>query len=37
VREEAWLALDQRLEEAGVGLEVRERTFADRHRLMERA
>jgi hypothetical protein len=37
VREEAWLALDQRLDEAGVDLEVRERAFADRHRLMERA
>jgi hypothetical protein len=37
VREEAWLALEQRLDEEGVDLEVRERAFADRHRLMERA
>lgn len=37
VRQEAWLALDEHLHEAGVGLEVRERAFADRHRLMERA
>jgi hypothetical protein len=37
VRQEAWLALDEQLEEAGVGLDVRERAFADRHRLMERA
>jgi hypothetical protein len=37
VRQEAWLALDEHLNEAGVGLEVRERAFADRHRLMERA
>jgi hypothetical protein len=37
VRQEAWLALDEHLHDAGVGLEVRERAFADRHRLMERA
>jgi hypothetical protein len=37
VRQEAWLALDEQLDEAGVGLDVRERAFADRHRLMERA
>lgn len=37
VRQEAWLALDEHLHEAGVGLDVRERAFADRHRLMERA
>jgi hypothetical protein len=37
VREEAWLVLDQHLDDAGVDLEVRERAFADRHRLMERA
>jgi hypothetical protein len=37
VRQEAWLALDEHLQEAGVGLEIRERAFADRHRLMERA
>ena len=37
VRQEAWLALDEQLHEAGVDLQVRERAFADRHRLMERA
>lgn len=37
VREEAWLALDHHLDQAGVDLEIRERAFADRHRLMERA
>jgi hypothetical protein len=37
VRAEAWLQLDELLEEAGIPLEVRERAFADRHRLMERA
>jgi hypothetical protein len=37
VRQEAFLALDELLHEAGVGLDVRERAFADRHRLMERA
>jgi hypothetical protein len=37
VRQEAWLALDEHLHDAGVALEVRERAFADRHRLMERA
>jgi hypothetical protein len=37
VRQEAWLALDEHLHEAGVAVEVRERAFADRHRLMERA
>ncbi len=37
VRQEAWLALDEHLQDAGVELEVRERAFADRHRLMERA
>jgi hypothetical protein len=37
VRQEARLALDEHLHEAGVDLEVRERAFADRHRLMERA
>lgn len=37
VRAEAWLQLDELLDEAGISLEVRERAFADRHRLMERA
>ena len=37
VRQEAWLTLDEHLHEAGVSSEVRERAFADRHRLMERA
>jgi hypothetical protein len=37
VRQEAWLVLDEHLQDAGVELEVRERAFADRHRLMERA
>jgi hypothetical protein len=37
VRAEAWLALDEALEAAGVASEVRERAFDDRHRLMERA
>ncbi len=37
LRAEAWLQLDDLLAEAGVGAEVRERAFADRHRLMERA
>jgi hypothetical protein len=37
VRTEARMALDEHLERVGVGLEQRERCFADRHRLMERA
>jgi hypothetical protein len=37
VRQEAALALDELLAEAGVDVETRERAFADRHRLMERA
>jgi hypothetical protein len=37
LRQEAWLALDACLDEAGVPPEVRERAFADRHRLMERS
>ena len=36
LREELWLRLDDRLEVAGVPPEVRERAFADRHRMMER-
>ncbi len=37
LRDEAWLQLDELLAHAGVPLEVRERAFADRHLLMERA
>ncbi|MDP9403508.1 MAG: DNA double-strand break repair nuclease NurA [Actinomycetota bacterium] len=37
VRQEAALRLDELLAQAGVAPEVRERAFADRHRLMERA
>ncbi len=37
VRTEARMALDEHLERVGVGLAQRERCFADRHRLMERA
>lgn len=36
-KEELRLSLDAHLERAGVGLVQRERCFADRHRLMERA
>jgi len=36
-REEAWSELDSALAAAGVAPEVRERAFADRHGLMERA
>ena len=37
VRAEAWLALDEALDRAGVASEARQRAFDDRHRLMERA
>jgi hypothetical protein len=37
LRDEAWLQLDELLAHAGVPAEVRERAFADRHSLMERA
>lgn len=37
LRQEARSALDDELERAGVSIEVRERCFADRHRLMERS
>ncbi len=37
VREEAWLEVDELLARAGVPSDVRERAFADRHALMERA
>ncbi len=37
LRDEARLALDEALERSGVPYAVRERAFADRHRLMERA
>jgi len=37
LRDDIWLELDEHLDAAGVAFEVRERAFADRHRLMERA
>ena len=37
LREEAWAELDGALAAAGVAEEVRERAFADRHSMMERA
>jgi hypothetical protein len=37
VRDEVWAQLDDGLDRAGVPLDVRERAFTDRHRLMERA
>ena len=37
LRAETWLRLDDLLQEAGVDADVRERAFADRHSLMERA
>lgn len=37
VRDDVWAQLEDRLDDAGVPLDVRERAFADRHRLMERA
>jgi len=37
LRDDVWLELDEHLDAAGVAFEVRERAFADRHRLMERA
>lgn len=37
LRSEAWLQLDELLARAGLPAEVRERAFADRHRLMERS
>ena len=37
LRAEAWLQLDELLARAGLAPAVRERAFADRHRLMERA
>ncbi|HUQ63596.1 MAG TPA: DNA double-strand break repair nuclease NurA [Acidimicrobiales bacterium] len=36
IRHDLWLQVDEHLEGAGVGPEVRERAFADRHGLMER-
>jgi hypothetical protein len=36
VRDEVWSRIDSELDRAGVPMEVRERAFADRHRLMER-
>jgi hypothetical protein len=37
VRDEMWTQIAEELDRAGVPLDVRERAFADRHRLMERA
>jgi hypothetical protein len=37
VRDEVWDQIQRGLDEAGVGLDVQERAFADRHRLMERS
>lgn len=37
VRDEIWSSIEDVLDSAGVPLDVRERAFADRHRLMERA
>jgi hypothetical protein len=37
VRDEVWVQLEDGLDVAGVPLDVRERAFTDRHRLMERA
>ncbi len=37
VRQEVWFQLESHFDEAGVPLDVRERAFADRHALMERA
>ena len=37
VRDDVWAQISDELDRAGVEPEVRERAFADRHRLMERA
>jgi hypothetical protein len=37
VRDDVWAQLEDGLDSAGVPLDVRERAFTDRHRLMERA
>lgn len=37
VREEVWSRIDEIFDRAGVPLDLRERAFADRHRLMERS
>ena len=37
VRDEVWAQIEEELDRFGVPLDVRERAFADRHRLMERA
>ena len=37
VRDEVWVEIEEQLGRAGVPPDVRERAFADRHRLMERA
>ncbi|HET6965231.1 MAG TPA: DNA double-strand break repair nuclease NurA [Acidimicrobiales bacterium] len=36
VRDEVWSRIDEEFDRAGVPIEVRERAFTDRHRLMER-
>jgi len=37
LKQELWLEIDELFHQAGVPLEVRERAFTDRHKLMERA
>jgi hypothetical protein len=37
VRDEVWLRIDQVFDQAGVAPDIRDRAFADRHRLMERS
>lgn len=37
IRDEVWTSIEDVLDSAGVPLDIRERAFADRHRLMERA
>lgn len=36
VREDVWSRIDEELERAGIPLDLRERAFTDRHRLLER-
>ena len=37
LRQEVWFELEDHFDAAGVPFDVRERAFADRHALMERA
>jgi hypothetical protein len=37
VRDEVWVQLEEGFDRAGLPLDIRERAFTDRHRLMERA